>query len=96
MNEEGKSKMIWSLLPWSELRAVVRVFMNGAKKYSPHGWKTVPNASEEYYNAAQRHLSAIAEGELIDPDDGELHAAHLCADALILAYHHGRGKQDER
>lgn len=54
----------------------------GAKKYTPHGWVSVPNGIERYTDAMHRHLLAEATGERLDGDSGLAHAAHAAWCAL--------------
>ena len=80
----------WDLLPTRALREVVRVFTFGAKKYSDHGWKTVPGARERYYAALLRHVTAWFEGERIDSETGLPHLAHAgCCVLILLAFESG-------
>ena len=60
---------------------VAKVGTYGAKKYTEHGWKLVPNGIERYKDALYRHL--LAE-ELIDPDSGLPHMAHVAWNALAV------------
>lgn len=60
-----------------------------------HNWRKGFNWSQ-ILNASYRHLFAIFKGEDIDPETGELHAAHLGCNALFLVEHKlfGYGKDD--
>ena len=64
------------------LEHVGRVGTFGARKYSDHGWLTVPNGQERYTDAMYRHLMREASGEDIDFDTSLLHAAHAAWNAL--------------
>ncbi|WP_374492785.1 dATP/dGTP diphosphohydrolase domain-containing protein [Brachymonas sp.] len=64
------------------LQAVGHVATYGAEKYTPDGWKSVPNGIERYTDAMYRHLLAEATGELQDQDTRLLHAAHAAWNAL--------------
>lgn len=77
-------------LPWlvlgsfsHALGAVTAVGTAGARKYTPRGWETVPDGAERYMEAFGRHMLALAGGEQIDKDTGQLHKAqmiwNLCA-----------------
>src|ERR1700688_3890743 len=44
--KDDNGKLMYHLLPWRAIRGLVEVLSFGAKKYSPNGWKTVPNAQE--------------------------------------------------
>lgn len=61
---------------------VVDVGTYGARKYTPNGWLSVPNGPERYMEALWRHLLAHMRGEIIDPDSGQRHMAHVAWNAL--------------
>ena len=63
-------KLQWDLVPFEAVEKVVEVLMVGARKYTPDGWKTVPNREKRYFNALIRHVAAKSRGEEIDPEDG--------------------------
>lgn len=58
------------------LAEVVAVGTFGARKYTPGGWKTVPNGEERYLEAAARHRLARQQGEVFDQESGQRHLAH--------------------
>ena len=64
------------------LLAVIKIGTDGAKKYTEHGWLSVPNGIRRYTSAMWRHWFAEKRGELIDQDSGSLHAAHCAWNAL--------------
>jgi hypothetical protein len=82
--DAGKPQM--DLVPLSSVYAVAEVMTFGAKKYSPNGWKTVPDAINRYTAAMLRHMTAIQNGEVIDPDSGLPHADHVACNALFLSW----------
>ncbi|MFA5168950.1 MAG: dATP/dGTP diphosphohydrolase domain-containing protein [Candidatus Omnitrophota bacterium] len=86
---EGKKfdsgKLRWSLLPWREVREVVKVLEFGAVKYSLDNWKKVEPKSR-YVDAMFRHLTAWASGEKLDSETGLSHLAHLICCALFLLW----------
>jgi len=57
---------------------------DGATKYSPDNWKYVRPFEERYTDAALRHFVAHLTGEIIDPDSGSTHLAHVVANLLFL------------
>jgi hypothetical protein len=63
------------------LQAVSRVGTYGAKKYTPDGWRTVPDGAERYTDAMVRHLLSEADATE-DPESGLPHAAHVAWNAL--------------
>ena len=64
------------------LTEVVRVGTDGARKYTPEGWKSVPDGPARYMEALWRHLLAHMRGEVRDPDSGHRHMAHVAWNAL--------------
>lgn len=63
------------------LLAVGEVATFGAKKYTPNGWREVPEGIRRYTDALGRHI--LKEGyENLDPDSGLLHAAHSAWNTL--------------
>lgn len=82
--KDSAGKTQWSVFPFLEAEFVVRVFQNGSKKYGgPFTYRRgIP--VEKLAEAAIRHLIAIMSGERIDPESGELHAAHVAANGLMM------------
>jgi len=83
--KDDGGKLRYDLLPWKAVEGVVRVLTFGAKKYSPNGWRTVPNAKERYTAALLRHLVALQKGESTDPESGLKHIDHLLCNAVFLS-----------
>ena len=83
--KDDKGKLMFNLLPWKALTGVVKVLTFGAKKYSPNGWRTVPNAEERYLAALLRHIAARQRGEVIDPESGCRHIDHIACNGLFLS-----------
>jgi hypothetical protein len=82
-------KIMFSLLTRglaAPLRAVAAVLTYGAIKYSPGGWKDVPDAIRRYEDALDRHMNALRLGEQRDEESGMLHWAHVATNALFLLY----------
>lgn len=63
------------------LLAVSAVTTFGAKKYTPHGWLTVPNGFDRYTDAMLRHQLSERD-EPFDNESQMLHAAHVAWNAL--------------
>lgn len=84
--KDSAGKTPWEVFPFSETEHVVRVFKikKGAEKYgAPFTYRRgIP--MEKLAAAAIRHATAILNGERIDPESGELHAAHISANGLML------------
>lgn len=86
--DSGKPE--YALLPPFALDEVVKVLTIGAMKYDRNNWRLVPDASRRYFNAAQRHIWAMARGENVDEESGIHHAAHaICC--LLFLMEHGLG-----
>ena len=81
-NDSGKPR--WYLLPWIASEEVVKVLTFGATKYCEDGWKEVPNATERYFSAISRHLSAWHKGEKYDNESGLRHLAHAACCILFM------------
>jgi hypothetical protein len=69
----GFSRALW---------AVSEVGTFGARKYTPNGWRSVPDGIERYTDALERHRLLEAMGQATDDDSGLLHAAHAAWNAL--------------
>jgi hypothetical protein len=72
--------------------AVDRIGKFGARKYTKGGFLEVPNGQVRYSNALMRHHVKHLQGELTDPDSGELHLAHKAWNALAELELYLRGK----
>ncbi len=83
--KDDGGKLMWNLLPWKAMEGLVKVLTFGAKKYSPNGWRSVPNAKERYLAALLRHLYALNVGEVTDPESGLRHIHHVLCNAAFLA-----------
>jgi hypothetical protein len=60
------------------------VLTYGAQKYAPEGWRSVPDAEARYTGALMRHLEEWRTGEVIDPESGLPHLAHVLCNAAFL------------
>ena len=82
-NDSGKLE--WSLMPFAQLEDVVRVLMNGAKKYSVDNWKKCDD-TKRYEDALMRHVVAYVKGDKVDSEDNISHLAHAVCNCLFLMY----------
>ena len=82
--DEGKDR--WSLLPWRQVRDVVRVLMFGAKQYGDYNWRMLDNPEERWFDALIRHVMAWKEGEKRDGETGLPHLAHGVCCLLFLMW----------
>lgn len=81
-HDEGKLRL--DLLPPVALERIGAVLTYGATKYTPNGWRAVPDANRRYTAALLRHLLAAMRGEKIDRESGLSHLAHLATNAVFL------------
>ena len=79
----GQHKPQLHLVPPSALIHMARVFELGASKYGPYNWRDNAVRFTVYISAAMRHLGAMLDGETIDAESGEPHAAHV-ADCMAI------------
>lgn len=76
-------KIRYTLIPVEAEEAEARVWMKGAEKYGEANWqKGLPFKS--VLDSLQRHAKALQKGQLIDPETGEPHAAHIRCNAAML------------
>jgi hypothetical protein len=54
----------------------------GARKYAWNGWQRVDDGVNRYSDALVRHLADEGKGEVLAPDSGLRHAAHVAWNAL--------------
>lgn len=80
-------KLRWGLVPFFALAPLVRVLMFGAQKYSDDNWKEGLD-KKEILESLMRHLTALMDGEIRDPESGLLHIGHIFANALFWSYFH--------
>lgn len=82
-------KVDYTLLPVEALKQESLVWMMGEKKYSRWNWKKLwgDKTIDVVMASAMRHSLAIMDGELVDPESGLPHAAHVRANmAMIIHY----------
>jgi hypothetical protein len=77
-------KLQYGLVPPLALRETVKVLTFGAQKYEPDNWRRVPDGPRRYFDAAQRHIWAYKEGEIIDPESGVNHLAHAVCCLMFM------------
>lgn len=64
------------------LQAVADVTTQGARKYTPNGWVSVPDGEARYMEAFGRHMLALGRGEQVDAETGCLHKAQMAWNLL--------------
>ena len=84
-------KLRFDLYPVDAYKGCTQVLTFGAAKYTPNGWKTVPDAKNRYYAALIRHLNAQKEyidnggkGLALDEESGLPHLDHAQCCLIFL------------
>lgn len=90
-NDSGKLQ--WSLLPFNELKDVVKALMLGARKYTPDNWKKCDDVTR-YKDALMRHVISYICGETIDDESHISHLAHAVCNCLFLMYFDNTKKEE--
>ena len=80
---EGKPR--WSLVNFKSMEPMIRVLEYGADKYSDHNWQKGLNKIE-ILECMQRHLAALIDGEINDPESGRQHIGHIMCNAMFYSY----------
>ena len=88
---DGKLK--WSLVNWKSLEPLVKVLEMGAKKYAPENWKKGLD-KKEILESAMRHLTAMMDGEFLDPESKLPHAGHVMANIMFYMFHSNADKKN--
>lgn len=86
-NDRLDDKLRWELLPLDVIEEVVRVYHEGAKKYEENTWQNLDDGYRRYKAALFRHLLLHEKGELRDPENGCLHIAQMCWNAIAMVYY---------
>ncbi len=80
-HDQGKTR--FDLYPLEAYEGCAKVLTFGANKYTPEGWRTVPDAKNRYYAALIRHLNAQkmytdngGKGLALDDESGLPHLDH--------------------
>lgn len=86
--KQDKGKLRLDLLPWDALDEVGKVLTYGVIKYPnpEENWRenSKPEDIKRYKAALLRHYSAMSQGELVDPESGLAHMAHIATNALFI------------
>lgn len=92
----NSGKLRFDLLHPFAQQELVKVLTFGALKYEDRNWEKGMSWSS-VIASLKRHLNAIEMGEDIDPESGELHAAHVACNAHFLtAYYKIYPQGDDR
>lgn len=88
----GSSKLPLHLWPMTASAMGAIGLLNGALKYGRANWRVTGVRLSVYLDAIDRHKSAFAEGEDVDPDDGVPHLAAILASTAIIVDAMAAGK----
>lgn len=80
---QGALKAPLEFMPIVAEALIALVLEGGAKKYGAFNWRKEDISVSTYVGAVRRHIGAIADGEMIDPESGFPHWAHIAASASI-------------
>lgn len=88
----NENKLEWSLVHWESLEPLVKTLMYGKKKYTKNGISGANNwqrgmSKNQILNSLLRHVTALCDGEEIDPESGELHSGALLANVMFYNYY---------
>jgi len=84
----NQGKLKWSLVHFKSLEPLVKVMEYGMAKYGPRDWMK-GMAREVILDCMMRHMTALMDGEEIDPESQLHHIGHIMANAMMYSYHHG-------
>jgi hypothetical protein len=86
-----QDKLRFDLYPTAAYEGCTEVLTFGASKYTPDGWRTVPDAKNRYYSALIRHLNAQKKysdgggrGLSLDDESGLPHLDHAQCCLIFL------------
>lgn len=86
--DEGKPNLSLVFGGFSKaLQDVGHVGTFGAHKYTPNGWREVPDLEERYMSALLRHTMSTLDSEPFDKETGRHHLAHVAWNALAILEH---------
>lgn len=88
----GSDKMPLHLWPASASVMGCLGLLDGALKYGRSNWRAVGIRASIYFDAIERHIHKLKEGEDVDEDSGLPHEAHILACAAILVDAKAAGK----
>lgn len=87
-------KLKWSLVHFKSLEPLVKVLMFGAEKYSPDNWKKGLDP-KEIMESMMRHVTAIMDGEINDPESGLPHIGHIMCNSMFYSYFADKKRKEQ-
>lgn len=75
-DNKGKAELSYILELPRTMRALAKVFAQGAIKYARGNWKLGGKPDQEYLDAALRHMEQFVNVGPYDPDIGTIHLAN--------------------
>lgn len=81
---QGKTK--WSLVDFKSIESLPKVLEFGCKKYARDNWKKGLDL-KEILDSMSRHLFALMDGQINDPESGLPHTGHIMCNAMFFEYH---------
>lgn len=92
----NQGKIDLTFLPVEACKAEARVWMKGGDKYGRDNWKKLwgDQTTNVVMASLLRHAFAILDGEILDSETSEYHAAHIRCNAAMLIEYYSRTKND--
>lgn len=92
----NQGKIDFTMLPIDALEIEAKVWMMGAEKYGRDNWYKLwgDDTITVVMQSMLRHVFAIQRGELLDPESGIHHGAHIRANAAMLIRHYNNTKTE--
>ena len=96
-NDRKDGKLMWELLPLTDLEDVVKVYTFGAEKYAPNSWRGLEDGFKRYRAALLRHMVSFENGEEFDKESGLPALAHMAwnAIAMLAIWHDEQRKKNK-